>query len=165
MEKEIQQVIEVFDKLEISYQLIEHPPLYSAKIIKDLKIDFKGATCCKNLLLKDEKTKELYLFSLAVEKRADLKKLAKKLRSNRLTFATEEELITNLGVTSGNVSLLNIILCQKTKVTFVIDKNLLEADEVCFHPNKNTASIIYPSWQMEHILKEYGAEYIFIDMS
>lgn len=159
-----EQVCEVFKQLNIEYEMINHPPIFKATDRESMQIDFKDSTCCKNLLLKDEKNGKLFLVSLEIDKRANLKNIAKELNSNRLTFASENDLFENLGVVSGNASVLNIMLKPKTEVKFVIDKALLEINKVAFHPNTNTASISFSPKSIEKILKYYNANYIFMNI-
>lgn len=159
-----QQVYNLFEKLNIDYDVINHPALFKASDRDNIVIDFKDSVCCKNLLLKDEKTKELFLVSLQIDKRADLKRIAKELNTNRLTFAKEKELIENLGIKSGSASILNIILKPDTKVKFVVDKNILDLNKVSFHPNVNTSSVSFNPTKIEEVLKYYNADYIFLNM-
>lgn len=159
-------VIEAFNKLNIDYELIYHDKIYKSSDGVGKKIDFKGATCCKNLLVKEQSginKGKLYLISLAIDKKADLKEIANKLNIARLTFANEDELIENLGIRSGNASILNIIEKQDTFVTFIIDNNLLNCKKVAFHPNDNSMSIIFKPNNIEKILKEYNAKFYFVE--
>lgn len=156
------QVYDLFDKLDIEYEVINHPAIFKAADREFIDIDFGESVCCKNLLLKDEKTSSLYLVCLEIDKRANLKNIASVLGTNRLTFANEEDLFANLGVKSGSASVLNIILKPDTNVKFVIDESLLDLNKVCFHPNVNTASISFSPLKLEEILKYYGADYIFM---
>ncbi len=159
-----EEVYNVFDRLKIPYEVIRHNAIYKSSDRGNLEIDFRGAVCCKNLFLKDEKNGKKYLVSLKLSKRANLKLLQSELGSNRLTFASDTELFENLGIKSGNASILNIICKPNTSVLFVIDKELLNFDKVCFHPNVNTASISFSPNYVCDILESYKANYIFLDV-
>ena len=136
-----QKVYDLFDKLDIKYEIIKHPPVFGASDRENISIDFKGGTCCKNLLVKDKAGKNFFLISLPIDKKANLKLIQASLGCGRLEFASETELEENLGIKKGNASVLNIIEKEDTKVKFIIDKEILDIDSVCFHPNVNTASI------------------------
>lgn len=161
MEKD---VYSLFEKLDIKYELILHPALFKSTDTEHEMIDFKGAVCCKNLLLKDKKANKYFLVALQINKRADLKLIASKLNTSRLSFASDEELFENLGIKSGSASILNIILKPDTKVKFVIDKELLNFEKVCFHPNVNTTSISFSPKKIKEILIYYNSDYIFLDI-
>lgn len=158
-------VIEVFNKLNIDYEIIHHDRIYKGSDRSGKNIDFKGAVCCKNLLVKEQSGKnknKLYLISLAVDKKANLKEIEAKLNISRLTFASEEELVENLGIKSGNASILNIIEKTDTSVTFLIDKELLSYTKVAFHPNDNSMSIVFSPIYIKDIMEEYNAKYYFL---
>ena len=160
-------VIEVFNKLNINYELVHHEKIYKSSDRIGKNIDFKGAVCCKNLLVKEQNginKGKLYLISLSINKKANLKEISNKLNLSRLTFASEDELIENLGVRSGNASILNIIEKQDTTVTFLIDKELLSYNKVAFHPNDNSMSIAFKPDKIEKIMKEYNAIYYFVEV-
>ncbi len=159
-----QDVYKLFKQLDIDYEVINHPALYKASDRENIVIDFKNSVCCKNLLLKDKKDDKLFLICLPIDKRADLKKIASSLNTSRLAFASEEELIKNLGIYSGSASILNVMLKPNTKVKFVIDENILNLEKVSFHPNVNTASVSFSPLKIEDILKYYNADYIFLNI-
>lgn len=159
-------VIEVFNRLNIDYELIYHDKIYKSSDRVGKNIDFRGATCCKNLLVKEQSginKGRLYLISLAINKKANLKEIANKLNIARLTFANEDELIENLGIKSGNASVLNIIEKPDTSVIFVIDSELLNYKKVAFHPNDNSMSIAFKPDNIEKIMKEYNAKFYFVE--
>jgi hypothetical protein len=60
--------------------------------------------------------------------------------------------------------MLNIVTVEKTDVEFVIDKIVLESERVGFHPNVNTATVLFEPEKIKSILEHYGANYKFIDL-
>ena len=106
--------------------------------LKDVFLNMEGIGC-KNLFLKDAK-KNLFLYTLPEDKRADLKTLPEKINSKRLSFANENDLQTYLGLIPGAVTPLGIINDKEKKVTAVLDKEL-KNNKVLIHPNRNTATI------------------------
>ena len=160
----MQEVLDVFKKLNIDYKLIRHPAIFcKADEYKVKDIDFGGVKC-KNLFLKDKKTNKFYLVSLPVEKRADLKKISDGLHSSRLSFGNDEELWQKLHIKAGSVSILNVIGAPNTDVTFVIDKEILKLPKVTFHPNDNTASMCFNPCDIVKIMESYNKEYIFLEV-
>lgn len=157
-----EEVYRIFEKLLIKYDVIEHKALFSAS--DGTNVNFNGSVCCKNLLLKDKKSDDKYLVSLEITKKANLKAIQEQLHIGKLTFCTEEELYEELKVRSGSVSILNIICNPSTDVNFLIDKELLKKNKVCFHPNINTKSVCFLPENIEKILNYYNASYSFIDM-
>ena len=120
----MEEVIEVFEKLNIEYKLVKHP----------------------------------------VDKKADLKKISDGLGSSRLSFGNEEELWEKLHIKPGSVSILNVIGAPDTDVTFVLDKELVGAGFVSFHPNDNTASIAFDEKNIQKIMDEYNKTLLFMEV-
>ena len=161
--------MEVFDllkKLDISYDVIHHKRLVSSKDSENEKIDFKGAVCCKNLLVRVQNGAskgKMYLISLSIFKRADLKSISQYLKIGRLTFADEDELYKNLGVKRGEASIFNIILKPDTDVCFLVDSELLNEKLVAFHPNDNSMSVSINPKDIEKIFKHFNCSYMFFN--
>ena len=160
----MEEVLNVFKTLDIDYKLIRHVAIFNRKDEELVRnIDFDGEIC-KNLFVKDKKNNKFYLISMPVSKRADLKKIADELNSDRLSFGNEEELWEKLHIRPGSVSILNVIGAPDTDVTFVIDENLKNCERVSFHPNDNTASISFESKNLTKLLDKYNKEYLFLEV-
>lgn len=132
-------IYDIFNKLNIQYEEIEHNPIYSVEdaIKEDVmsKIDGVG---CKNLLLKDNKN--YYLIILKYDKKIDLKELRTILNSGRLSFASENELNDLLNLVQGSISPFGIINDLDNKVIIAIDQEL-DNKKLLFHPNVNNKTI------------------------
>ena len=160
----MQEVIDVFENLHIEYTLIRHPAVFSkADEYKVKDIDF-GGVICKNLFVKDKKANKFYLVSLPKDKRANLKKISDEIGCARFSFGNDEELWKKLHIKPGSVSILNVIGAPDTDVTFVIDKDILNLPKVSFHPNDNTASVVFSPSGIEKIMKQYNKQYIFLEV-
>lgn len=81
---------EILNKLNIEYSEIEHEKVYTVKQAQNIKSRINGIGC-KNLFLTDRKGKYI-LVVLEDSKKANIKDLAKISNTNRLSFASEEEL-------------------------------------------------------------------------
>ena len=158
-----QKIYDLFKQLNIDYEKIEHPALFTCEDCEKYKIEFNGVDC-KNLFLRNRNKSKYYLVSLPLEKRADLKVLQERLEESKLSFGNEEVLLEKLNITSGSVSLLNIIGVEKTDVTFIIDEEILKSEKVGFHPNVNTATVLFSPSDIVKIMEHYNAEYKFIEI-
>ena len=130
-------IYEIFDELNISYCEAEHPPVYTVSEAQAIKDVIEG-TGSKNLFLTDGK--QYFLLVLDENKRANLKELAMRLNSARLSFASEEELLKILGLQSGSVSPFGIINDTLKLVTVIIDQSLAHK-KLLLHPNINTKTV------------------------
>jgi len=156
----------VFDALGIPYEIICHPPVYSAfdNARQEIKID---ALICKNLFLRNKDKSRYYLYTLPIDKRADLISLQNSLGETRLSFGDADVLWDMLHIHPGSVSLLNIIgagegepLSQKLK--FLVDADAMKVPRIGVHPNDNAATIVFPPGGLHDIFTRYGADYEFI---
>lgn len=116
----------------------DHPAVFRVDQGHAIKAALPGAHT-KNLFLKGRGGR-LWLVSARQDTTIDLKRLAKLLGSDRLSFASEEALRDTLGVAPGSVTALGLINDTEGQVSFVLDRALWTADIVNFHPLTNTAT-------------------------
>ncbi len=133
-------VYEILDKLGISFDRHEHPPVCTVDEAQEHWAGIKGAHC-KNLFLRNKKGNRHYLVILEHNKNADLRKLTNKLGEDRLSFGSPERLRRLLGLKPGAVSPFGLINDSLKEVVVVIDQDLKRADRVNFHPNINTVTV------------------------
>lgn len=101
----------------------------------------------KQLFMHDKKKKEnMWLICADVNNNFDLKDLNKYLpvKSGDLRAADEESLMTYLGCIKGLVNYFAMINDVDKKVKIIIDKKLMDAEFVSFHPMSHHASTAIP---------------------
>lgn len=143
---------EKLNNLNIDYQKVEHPAVYTVEEAKE-KMPYIDGIGCKNLFLKTQK-KEHFLYTLPEDKQINLKNLSEILEVTRFHFASPETLEEVLGVIPGSVTPLAIMNDTGNKVTVVLDKEL-KGKRVLVHPNRNTATI---SIKYEDLIKFIESE-------
>jgi len=135
-----QKVYDVLEKLEISYNRYEHPPVFTVEQAEKHWKNIAGSHC-KNLFLRNKKGNRHYLVILEHSKTADLKALANQLGEDKLSFASPERLERYLGLSTGAVSPFGLINDRTKEVEVVLDQDLKKAGQINFHPNVNTATL------------------------
>lgn len=158
MEKE-QRVLEILTALKIEYVRVEHPPVYTVEEAKKLCPTIEGG--CKNLFLKGPRGENYYLVIMIDTKIADMKAIGAQLEVSRLSFAKEEELYHLLGLKPGEVAPFGLLNNENKAVTVVIDDELEMLEQVSFHPNVNTSTLVmtykdlmrYLEWQGNKVKK------------
>lgn len=138
---------EKLKELNISYEEVEHPAVYTVEEAQE-KVPPIDGIGCKNLFLKTHK-KEYFLYMLKEDKQVNLKSLSETLGVTRFHFASPESLEEILGIIPGSVTPLAIINDKENKVTVVLDKEL-QGKKVLVHPNRNTATL---SLQYDDLVK------------
>ena len=96
-----EELLKIFSKLSISFDLHEHAPLSTVEESKKLRGEIEGAHT-KNLFLKNKKN-NYFLFTCLESTLVDLKKLRKSLDLGNISFAKEESLMNLLGLKPGPV--------------------------------------------------------------
>jgi Ala-tRNA(Pro) deacylase len=151
----------LFEKLNISFEYHEHPPLAT---IEDAKIHWKDYNSgrCKNIFFRNHKGDRHYLVILEHLRQLDIKDLEKRLRQGKLTFASDIRLRKYLGVEPGSVSPFGLINDKEKHVHLFIDETLNHCEKLAFHPNVNTASLVVSKNDFLKFLEYTGNSYEFV---
>ena len=96
-------IYDLLNAKNIPFTCTEHRPVYSMEEFDVLDIP-ANAVICKNLFLRNSNGKQHFLLTVPAATPVDLKELAVKLASSRLSFASAERLEKYLGLQSGLVS-------------------------------------------------------------
>lgn len=123
----------------IKFKEFKHPAVFTCEQAEKYNQEIKGPHC-KNLFLKNKKSNKFYLVITLANKKLEIKRLSE-LNEEKLTFANEKDLKELLNLTPGSVSPFGLINDKANKVIILIDKEVLEADYVSFHPNINTETL------------------------
>ena len=95
MTKNATSVYNYLDNEKINYQIVTHPPVYTAEQADKYVQEYFARM--KNLFLKNKAG--YYLVTILENKRLDMKKLKENLSTSRFSFAHPEELITKVNWT------------------------------------------------------------------
>lgn len=133
-----QELFARLDELAIPSRTWRHPPLRTVEESRALRGEIPGIHC-KNLLVKDKKG-AFWLVVCREDRRIDFRAIEITLGAARLSFARPEALAEVLGVTPGAVTPFALINDRKRQVRVVLDRGLLGAEPVNYHPLENTAT-------------------------
>lgn len=131
-----QKVYDKLDELGIEYSVIEHDPVFTAAELESIK-DRTHGIHCKNLFLRNAKGNKYYLITAEDTAEVDIKDVRDKIGSTRLSFASPERLMKVLNLTPGSVNPFSLINDTEKQVTFYLDKNVMNGEDLNFHPNVN----------------------------
>jgi Ala-tRNA(Pro) deacylase len=156
-------VIKVLGELDISYEMLEHPPVPTVEAAMKYwdRID---ATHCKNLFFRNHKGNRHYLVILRADRQLNIRDLEQKLRQGKISFASPKRMQKYLGVEPGSVSLFGLINDHENHVHLFLDKALETAEKISFHPNDNTASLIISQSSFLRFLEWSGNSYEFLSL-
>lgn len=129
-------IIEILDENKISYESIDHEEALTCKqAARFRKIDI--STGGKTILFKDKS--DFRLFTLNASLEVDSNKVRKILKSQRLRFATESELMEHCQVQRGA---LPPIVRDLYPFDHYLDRSLLDNERIAFNCGILTRSII-----------------------
>lgn len=158
------QIYSLLEELNIDYQKVEHPPLYSYYDKDKYNVKLDGILC-KNLFLRNKDKSVYYLIVMPGSKKLDMKKMENILDSTKLSFASEIDLDYYLSTTSGSVSIFNLInLKESNKVKIYFDKDVINSKKISFHPNINTETLVFLSVDLDKIFDYYKLNYELIEI-
>ncbi len=151
-------------ELQISYEYYSHPPAPTIEIAKHYWSKFE-ATHCKNIFLRNHKGNQHYLVLLPCDFDVNIKLLELKLKQGKLSFASATRLLKYLNLLPGSVTPFGLINDNEHHVIVYVDKSLLEATRLSFHPNYNTASVVIEREDFLSFLKSTKNKVEFLDIA
>lgn len=147
-------ILRLLDSQGVRYDLAEHGPVYTIEEIDALQLT--NADCiAKNLFIRDDKKRQYFLLTVQKDKRADLKQLQARLGTRKLSFASEADLGSILGLTKGEVTPLGVLNDQEHRVTVLLDA-AFQDNMIGVHPNTNTATVWLQAGDLFHLIEQHG---------
>ncbi|WP_411816744.1 prolyl-tRNA synthetase associated domain-containing protein [Hyphococcus sp. DH-69] len=158
-------LFDFLDNLGIAHRTVEHPPIFTVEEGRELKQQWPGGHS-KNLFVKDKRG-SLFLAVALSDTRVDLVGLGKRLGAKgRLSFGKPDLMTETLGVIPGAVTPFTLINeSAKALARVVLDRALLAADPVWFHPLENNASTAISAENLVNFVKACGFEPEILDLA
>jgi len=150
-----EKVYKYLDEHNIAYSVTEHPPIHTIDALDEYDIPNKDKIA-KNLFLRNDNGKKHYLITIKQDKKVDLRDLREKIGSSRLSFASEERLMDQLGLTKGSVTPLGVINNHSTNVEVYFDEDLVDEEVIGVHPNENDATVWLSYQSIKKIIESKG---------
>lgn len=162
MDNPSEEVLNQLAQHHIDYQLINHPPVYTAEAADKIYINCHFGHA-KNLFLHDKY--HFYLVTFHDDHQLDFRAIRKALHTSRLSFVSRDDLPKYLGIQSGAVSPLNLINDKNHNIIFVFDRNLIHNGlPLGCHPNDNTKTVVIPVDRLLKLVKEWGNPVQILDL-
>ena len=139
IEKE-ERCYELLDSLGIEYHRVDHDFADTIEACHEVE-KVLGCEICKNLLLTNRQMTDVYLLLMPGDKPFKTKILSKQIGSARLSFASAEQMLDNLDITPGSVSVLGLMNDRQGKVRLLIDAELMKQEYIGCHPCINSSTL------------------------
>ena len=158
-----QQVYDYLERQGIGFDYYEHPEAPTIEIASQFYRG-EGTVLCKNLFFRNHKGNKHYLVIMDARHNMDIHEIEHQLHQGKLSFASPERMMRYLGVKPGSVSLFTLVNDANHEVILFVDRKLLDAPKVSFHPNDNTASLVISNSDMLKFIESIGNRYEFMDL-
>ena len=140
----------------IEFEKMEHKAVYNMAELAEITLPHPEAEA-KNLFVRDDKKQNYYLITVKGDKRVDLKKFQQAYNTRRLSFASDTDLLSILGLLPGAVSPLGILNDTSLRTAFYLDKAFFEnSGLIGLHPNENTATVWLKTGNLVRIIRDHG---------
>lgn len=133
-------LLALLEALGVDARTFDHEPVLTVAEARLATAHVPGLHC-KNLFL-EERGGACWLVVLPAEKPLDLRALAGALGLRRLSFASPSRLAGLLGVSPGSVTPFAVVNDPGGRVRVVLDRDLLRASALKFHPLVNTRTTV-----------------------
>lgn len=151
------------DELEIKYKVLEHDEVFTADEFYSVTKDMPGHHC-KNLFLKNSNKSINYLLVAKHDKKVDLKDVKSQIGSSRLSFDSPEKLYELMKVTPGSVNPFSVINDTDSEVVLLIDSDLLDNQNLNFHPAINTETFNISGADFDKFLNDINNKVIKVNI-
>ena len=139
LEREIK-VYDLLDSLGIKYFRTDHGPADTMEACHEIDAVLETLVC-KNLFLCNRQQTQFYLLMMPGDKPFKTKDLSKQIDSARLSFASPEHMEEFLHISPGSVSIMGLMNDTKNRVQLLVDKPVIESEDLGCHPCVNTSSL------------------------
>jgi len=153
----IEAIYSALQGLNIEFKEYSHPPVYTCEEAEIYYKDIPGGVS-KNLFLRNKKGNQHYLVVVESNKQVDLLQLSIQINDHKLGFASPERMDKYLKTKPGSVSPFGLIFDQEKHIKVIVDQDLLAHEQVHYHPNDNTKTVIIKSEDLKRFLQEYARE-------
>ena len=131
---------ELLDSLNVPYFRVDHERADTIEQCHSVEKEL-GAPIPKNLFLTNRQKTAFYLLIMPGDKPFKTKFLSAQIGSARLSFASAEQMLENLDITPGSVSVLGLMNDKANKVRLLRDKELLSQEYIGCHPCINSSTL------------------------
>lgn len=139
LEREVK-VYDLLDSLGIKYFRTDHGPADTMEACHEIDAVLETLVC-KNLFLCNRQQTQFYLLMMPGDKPFKTKDLSKQINSARLSFASPEYMEEFLHISPGSVSIMGLMNDTENRVQLLVDKPVIESEDLGCHPCVNTSSL------------------------
>ena len=155
-------VFDRLNKLNIKYDMVEHPPAETTEEA-DAYIEGKEGARTKNLFLANRKNRQYYLIVMDDKKMISLKDYNKLLNEKGIHFLDPNKVYEIMEQEVGIISVFGLINANENIKVF-FDKDMIEENNLMtFHLDDNTKTVFIKNEDIFKLVNDCGFEYEIFD--
>ena len=153
-----QKVAKKLQELEITYNVVDHPPVFTTEQADSYIKDLEGVRT-KSMFLTDKKKTQYYLLIMDDKKRLDMDDFKVQVGADRIRMASLDSLAEKMNLPAGTVSPFGLLNNEEKDIHVYFDQDIVSEEIMTFHPNTNEKTIFIKSKDLFRFLKSIGFTY------
>ena len=158
-----QQVAKKLQELEITYNVVDHPPVFTTEQADSYIKDLEGVRT-KSMFLTDKKKTQYYLLIMDDKKRLDMDDFKVQVGADRIRMASLNSLAEKMNLPAGTVSPFGLLNNEEKDIQVYFDKDIVSEDIMTFHPNTNEKTIFVSTTDLFKFLHDLGYSYQVLEL-
>lgn len=138
----------------IQYEISEHIPVFTIEEMLECNLPYPEIIA-KNLFIRDDKKRNYYLITVQEERKINLKEFQEQFGTRKLSFASENDLMSILGLSKGSVTPFGLLNDEEKKVQFFIGNEFIDG-KIGIHPLENTATVWMETNDLVGLIRNHG---------
>ena len=156
-------VVEKLKKLDIPFELVEHEPVLTTEQA-DAFIEGIEGVRTKSMFLTNKKKTQFYLLIMDDKKTLDMDLFKELVSANRIRMASTDSLFDKMQLPAGTVSPFGLLNNEEKDVQVYFDKEIINEERMCFHPNTNEKTIFVATSDLFKFLQAIGYSHEVVEL-
>ena len=156
-------VVEKLKELDIPFELVEHEPVLTTEQA-DAFIEGIEGVRTKTMFLTNKKKTQYYLLIMDDKKRLDMDHFKVQVGADRIRMASLDSLAEKMKLPPGTVSPFGLLNNEEKDVQVYFDKEIINEERMCFHPNTNEKTIFVATSDLFKFLQVIGYSYEVVEL-
>ena len=158
-----EKVVEKLKELDIPFELVEHEPVLTTEQA-DAFIEGIEGVRTKTMFLTNKKKTQYYLLIMDDKKRLDMDHFKVQVGADRIRMASLDSLAEKMKLPPGTVSPFGLLNNKEKDVQVYFDKEIINEERICFHPNTNEKTIFVATSDLFKFLQAIGYSYEVVEL-
>ncbi|WP_321388280.1 prolyl-tRNA synthetase associated domain-containing protein [uncultured Enterococcus sp.] len=155
-------VTALLNDLDIPFEMIEHPPVFTTEEADRFIEGIEGART-KSMFLTNKKKTAFYLLIMDDARQLDMNAFKEIVETSRINMASPDALMEKLKLTPGAVSIFGLLNNTNRDVQVYFTREVLSEAHMSFHPNINTKTIFLNTSDVLKVVEALDYSYTIID--